>query len=57
MLVYYFVCVTGTVETVAQNLTDSPGDLTVWARLVMRAGRSFEPGSSPEAGCQPRRLR
>lgn len=34
MLIYYFVYVPGRVEDVAKSLTDSPLELTAWAKLA-----------------------
>ena len=47
MLVYYFVHVTGTADLVAQSLTDSPGDLTVWARLAYEGGEELRTRIKP----------
>lgn len=49
MLVYYYVHVTGTVEKVAQSLTDSPGNLTVWARLAYEGGEELRTRIKPGA--------
>lgn len=49
MLVYYFVYAAGTVEKVAQGLTDSPGELTVWARLAYEGGEELRTRIKPGA--------
>lgn len=49
MLVYYFVYVTGTLEKVVQSLTDSPGNLTVWARLAYEGGEELRTRIKPGA--------
>ena len=49
MLVYYFVYVTGKVDTVAKSLTDSTGDLTVWARLAYEGGEELRTRIKPGA--------
>lgn len=41
MLVYYFVYVTAPVEKVAGMLTDSSGNLSVWARLAYADGEAL----------------
>lgn len=52
MLVYYFVHVPGTVEKIAQSLTDSPGELTVWAKLAYEGGEELRTRIEP-AGWLP----
>lgn len=50
MLVYYFVHVPGTVDKTVQALTDSPGNLTVWARLAYEGGEELRTRVQPGAG-------
>jgi hypothetical protein len=50
MLVYYFVFVTRTVAETVQALTDSPGDLTVWARLAYEGGEELRTRVQPGVG-------
>ena len=49
MLVYYFVLVPGPVDQVAQSLTDSVGDLTVWARLAYEGWEELRTHIKPGA--------
>lgn len=52
MLVYYFVHVPEPVEEIARRLTDSPGDVTVWARLAYEGGEELRTRIEP-AGWLP----
>ncbi|CAN5186727.1 hypothetical protein BH18ACT5_BH18ACT5_08940 [soil metagenome] len=49
MLVYYFVYVPGPVAETVRALTDSPGDLTVWARLAYEGGEELRMRIQPES--------
>lgn len=50
MFVYYFVFVPRTVGETVQALTDSPGNLTVWARLAYEGGEELRTRVHPGAG-------
>ena len=50
MFVYYFVLVPLTVDETVEALTDSPGDLTAWARLAYEVGDELRMRIQPDAG-------
>lgn len=47
MLIYYFVHVHGTVDQAAQALTDSSGNLKVWAQLAYEGGEELRARIEP----------
>jgi hypothetical protein len=50
MLLYYFVHVPRPMDDVVQALTDSPSDLTVWARLAFEGGEELRTRVQPSIG-------